>query len=81
MILPTSPILPPDANRLLTEPDFFAAENLLTLRNTRIANLLGLPAISLPTGHPACGLMLMGAAGHDRALLIVAAAAEAALQP
>ena len=81
VILPTSPILPPDANRLLTEPDFFAAENLLTLRNTRIANLLGLPAISLPTGHPACGLMLMGAAGHDRALLIVAAAAEAALQP
>ncbi|HRM76151.1 MAG TPA: amidase, partial [Paracoccus sp. (in: a-proteobacteria)] len=67
-------------NRLLTEPDFFASENLLTLRNTRIANLLGLPAISLPTGHPGCGLMLMGAAGHDRALLIVAAAAETALQ-
>ena len=80
VILPTAPILPPDANRLLTEPDFFASENLLTLRNTRIANLLGLPAISLPTGHPGCGLMLMGAAGHDRALLIVAAAAETALQ-
>lgn len=80
VILPTAPILPPDANRLLTEPDFFATENLLTLRNTRIANLLGLPAISLPTGHPACGIMLMGRAGGDRALLVAAAAAEAALR-
>ena len=81
VILPTAPILPPDANRLLTEPDFFATENLLTLRNTRIANLLGLPAISLPTGQPACGVMLMGRAGHDRALLTIAAAVEAALRP
>ena len=59
---------------------FFTAENLLALRNTRIANLLGLPAISLPTGQPACGIMLMGRAGHDRGLLTIAAAAEAALR-
>ena len=80
VILPTAPILPPEVNRLLTEPDFFARENLLTLRNTRIGNLLGLPAISLPTGHPACGLMLMGRADGDRALLVAAAGAEAALR-
>lgn len=80
VILPTAPILPPPVNRLLTEPDFFARENLLTLRNTRIGNLLNLPAISLPTGHPACGIMLMGRSGHDRALLAAAAAAEAALR-
>ena len=80
VILPTAPILPPDVDRLLSEPDFFAAENLLTLRNTRIANLLGLPAISLPTGQPACGIMLMGRAGQDRALLTAAAGAEAALR-
>lgn len=79
VILPTAPILPPDAARLQADPDFFARENLLTLRNTRIANLLGLPAITLPTAVPACGLMMMGAAGQDRALLIAAAAAEAAL--
>ena len=80
VILPTVPILPPEAARLATEPDFFTAENLLALRNTRIANLLGLPAISLPTGQPACGIMLMGRAGHDRGLLTIAAAAEAALR-
>lgn len=81
VILPTAPILPPDIARLESDPAFFAAENLLALRNTRIANLLGLPAISLPTARPACGLMLMGRAGHDAALLRTAAAAEAALRP
>lgn len=79
VLLPTAPILPPNAARLLSDADFFARENLLTLRNTRIGNLMGLPAISLPTGHPACGIMLLGAAQGDRALLRVAAAAEAAL--
>ncbi|WP_134679609.1 amidase [Paracoccus ravus] len=79
VILPTAPILPPDTQRLLDEADYFATENLLTLRNTRIGNLFGLPAISLPTGHPACGLMMLGHAGKDLALLVAAAAAEAAL--
>ncbi|WP_017999290.1 amidase [Paracoccus sp. N5] len=80
VVLPTAPILPPAVDRLLAEPEFFARENLLTLRNTRIGNLLGLPAISLPTGHHACGIMLMGRAGGDRALLVAASAAEAALR-
>lgn len=80
VILPTSPILPPETARLLEDPEYFATENLLALRNTRIANLLGLPAITLPTGQPACGLMLMGKPGADRALLVAAAWAEAALR-
>ena len=80
VILPTSPILPPETARLLEDPEYFATENMLALRNTRIANLLGLPAITLPTGQPACGLMLMGKPGADRALLVAAAWAEAALR-
>lgn len=80
VLLPTAPILPPDAARLAEDADFFAAENLLALRNTRIGNLMGLPGISLPTGQPACGLMALGRAGADRALLVVAAAIEAALR-
>lgn len=79
VILPTAPNLPPDRARLLSDPAFFAEENLLTLRNTRIANLLGLPAITLPTGAQGCGIMLMGHAGGERALLRVAAAVERAL--
>ena len=56
------PNLPPNVERLLADPAYFAAENLLTLRNTRIANMLGLCALTLPTGIPSCGLMAMAAA-------------------
>ncbi|WBU53214.1 amidase [Paracoccus sp. SCSIO 75233] len=79
VILPTVPILPPDRERLLADADFFASENLLTLRNTRIGNLLGLPAATLPTARPACGIMAMGAANDDLRLLRVAKAMETAL--
>lgn len=79
VLLPTVPILPPDAERLLTDQDYFVTANLLTLRNTRIGNLMGLPASTIPTGQPGCGLMAMGAAMDDWALLRVAAAIEAAL--
>lgn len=79
VILPTVPILPPDAERLATDEDYFVTANLLTLRNTRIGNLMGLPAATIPTGQPGCGLMAMGLAGDDRRLLRVAAAIEAAL--
>ena len=79
VLLPTVPILPPATQRLMTDGSEFVRANLLTLRNTRIANLLGLPAITLPTGHPACGISLLGHAGQDRHLLRVAAGAEGAL--
>lgn len=79
VLLPTVPILPPATERLMTDGAAFVRANLLTLRNTRIANLLGLPAITLATGHPACGISLLGHAGQDRHLLRVAAGAEVAL--
>ncbi|MGY6634095.1 MAG: amidase [Alkalilacustris sp.] len=79
VILPTVPILPPDAQRLLDDPEFYVTENLLTLRNTRIGNLMGLCAVTLPTGTAGTGIMLMAAPGADARLLRLAAAAEAAL--
>ena len=79
VIMPTVPILPPDTAELLADPAFFARENLLTLRNTRIANFMGTPAITLPTARPACGIMLMGLPGADRGLLVTAAAVQALL--
>ena len=79
VLLPTVPILPPDAERLTTDEPYFVKANLLALRNTRIGNLLGLPAVTLPTGAPGCGIMAMGAAGGDLALMRVAAGMEKAL--
>ncbi|MFM2390123.1 MAG: hypothetical protein RLZZ437_1678 [Pseudomonadota bacterium] len=79
VILPTSPIMPPHAQRLLTEDAYYVTENLLALRNTRIANMLGLCAITLPTGVPSCGISLMGRPMGEEALLRLAAAAERAL--
>lgn len=79
IIVPTAPILPPNLARLIAEPEYYVTENLMALRNTRIGNLLGLCALTLPTGTPSCGLMLMAAPDFDNALLRLGAAAEAAL--
>ncbi len=79
VILPTIPILPPEVDRLMDDPEFYVTENLMTLRNTRIGNLMGLCGVTLPTGVPATGIMLMAGPGRDRPLLRLAAAAEAAL--
>jgi len=78
-LLPTTANLPPNLERLLAEPEHYAAENLLALRNTNFANLLGLCALTLPTGTPSCGVMAIGAAGGDRRLLRLGAAMERAL--
>lgn len=79
VILPTSPILPPDVDRLLSDRAYYVTENLLALRNTRIGNMLGLCALTLPTGVPAAGVQLLGPAGGEERLLRLGHAAEAAL--
>ncbi|QUS36480.1 amidase [Falsirhodobacter algicola] len=80
VILPTAAILPPHADRLLSDPDYYATENLLALRNTRIGNMLGLCALTIPAGEPGCGLSLMCAPGQEDRLLRLGTAAEAALR-
>ncbi|MEM9756339.1 MAG: amidase family protein, partial [Pseudomonadota bacterium] len=79
VLLPTSPILPPNRARLMADHDYYVTENLLTLRNTRIGNLLGLCGLSLPTGTPSCGVMLLCPPMADLRLLRLGAAVEAAL--
>lgn len=76
VLLPTAPILPPNLERLMTDQDYYITENLLALRNTRIGNLMGSAAISLPTGVPSCGLMMLGQGGSEERLLRLASAAE-----
>ncbi len=79
VILPTAALLPPKLDRLENEHDYYVSANLLTLRNTRIGNLMGLSAITLPTGVPSCGVMMMTAPGRETHLLRLAAAVEEAL--
>ncbi|MEM1073805.1 MAG: amidase family protein [Pseudomonadota bacterium] len=79
VLLPSAPILPPNLERLNTDHDYYVTENLLSLRNTRIGNLMGLCALSLPTGTPSCGLMIMGRPNGEEALLRLGHAIEAAL--
>jgi aspartyl-tRNA(Asn)/glutamyl-tRNA(Gln) amidotransferase subunit A len=79
VILPTVPNTPPDIARLMSDPDYYVTENLLTLRNTRVGNLMGLCGLSLPTGTPSCGLMMLGAPMAEERLLRLGAAAEAVL--
>ncbi|MBT5302267.1 MAG: amidase, partial [Tateyamaria sp.] len=79
VLSPSSPILPPNLDRLNKDSKYYVTENLLTLRNTRVGNLLGLCALTLPTGVPSCGIMLMGAPHSEEALLRVGVAAEQAL--
>ncbi len=79
VLLPSSAILPPNAARLLSDAAYFATENLLALRNTRIGNLLGVASLTLPTGTPSCGIMFMAPPMGEAALLRLGAAAESAL--
>lgn len=79
VLLPTAPNLPPDAERLLTDDDYYVTENLLTLRNTRVGNLMGLAALSLPTGLAGTGIMALGRPMGEEHLLRLGAAMEAAL--
>ncbi|MHC0052306.1 amidase [Actibacterium sp. D379-3] len=79
VILPSSAIMPPHADRLITDHAYYVAENLLALRNTRIGNLMGGAALTLPTGVPSTGIMFLTPPGSEERLLRVGAAAEAAL--
>jgi aspartyl-tRNA(Asn)/glutamyl-tRNA(Gln) amidotransferase subunit A len=79
VICPTGASLPPKVADLLADDAYYKAVNLKALRNTRLANLMGLCALTLPTGTPCTGLMLNAAAGADGKLLRLAAAAERAL--
>ncbi|NDV99087.1 amidase [Salipiger sp. PrR002] len=79
VLCPTAPNLPPQADRLMTDEEYYVTENLLTLRNTRVGNVMGLCVTTLPTGAPSCGISLMAAPMEEDRLLRLSVAAEAAL--
>ncbi|MBT8408560.1 MAG: amidase, partial [Alphaproteobacteria bacterium] len=77
VILPSCPILPPKADAVASDEEYFTERNLMALQNTRIGNLMGLAALTLPTGIPSCGIILQGP--EEERLLRLGAAVEAAL--
>ena len=79
VLCPSSAIGPPNLERLKTDHDYYVTENLLALRNTRVANLMGLSALTLPTGTLSCGISLMTPPDMDEQALRLGAAIEKAL--
>lgn len=77
--IPTAAIMPPAMDRLIADADFYVDRNLMTLRNTRIGNMMDAAALTLPTGHPSCGISFLMSPGRETALLRMGAAVEAAL--
>ncbi|MEM8761913.1 MAG: amidase, partial [Pseudomonadota bacterium] len=79
LVMPTVPIAAPPVARLLADEAFYTERNLMALRNTRMANLLGLSALTLPTGTPMAGFMIVAAPFAEAPLLAASRAVEATL--
>jgi aspartyl-tRNA(Asn)/glutamyl-tRNA(Gln) amidotransferase subunit A len=80
VLVPTTPIRPPNVERLLSDAAYFDEKNLLALRNTRIGNLMGLCGLSLPTERASVGLMMLANPFEEAKLLRIGAAAEGILR-
>ncbi len=76
MLMPTVPILPPPVDRLLAEEDFYLERNMMSLRNTRLGNILTLSALTVPTAAPMVGLMIVAGPDAEARLLALGRAIE-----
>jgi aspartyl-tRNA(Asn)/glutamyl-tRNA(Gln) amidotransferase subunit A len=56
LVTPTTPVPAPAIAELKHNPDLLRPREILLLRNTRPANVWGLPAISVPCGFTSAGL-------------------------
>jgi aspartyl-tRNA(Asn)/glutamyl-tRNA(Gln) amidotransferase subunit A len=79
VIMPTSPILPPNKEKLLNDDEYYVTQNLMALRNTRLCNFLGGCALTIPTTVPSSGIMLMGNPNTEEKLLRYGAVIERAI--
>ncbi len=78
--LPTAAMMPPNLDRLLNDHAYYVEENLLALRNTRIGNLMGICALTLPTQVKSAGFMLFSPPMTEARLLRYGAALEPILR-
>jgi len=84
IITPTTPVPPFTISELLADLDQLRAKELITVRNTRPFNLLGLPTISIPCGFTTAGLpigmQITGPTGGEATVLRLANAYERATE-
>jgi aspartyl-tRNA(Asn)/glutamyl-tRNA(Gln) amidotransferase subunit A len=82
LITPTTPVPPFTISELLADGDHLRAKEIITLRNTRPFNMLGLPTISVPSGFTRAGLpiglQITGGPGEEATVLRLAHAYERA---
>jgi aspartyl-tRNA(Asn)/glutamyl-tRNA(Gln) amidotransferase subunit A len=82
LITPTVPVPPFTIASLLADPSTLRSKELLMLRNTRPANALGLPTVSVPCGFTRAGLpigmQITGPSGGEATVLRLAYAYEQA---
>lgn len=82
LLYPTCPVVAPPITALEQDDDLFHVTNLLILRNPSIINFLDGCALSLPCHAPGSapvGLAVAAPHGHDRNVLALGQAIEAAL--
>lgn len=79
VLCPAAPLMPPEVERLMTDDAYYKSNNILTLRNTRLANLMGLCSLTLPTGTPSAGILMNAAPMAEERLLRLGMAAEQVL--
>ncbi len=82
LVIPTTPVPAPAIAELKQNPDLLRPREMLLLRNTRPANVWGLPAISVPCGFTSAGLpiglQIIGPHWREDAVLQLAYAYEQA---
>lgn len=79
VLCPGAANMPPNLQRLKDDDAYYRVQNLLTLRNTRVANLMGLASLSVPTGTPSTGILINTAPNSEERLLRIGAAIADAL--
>lgn len=84
LVTPTTPIPAPALDELKKNPDLLRPRELALLRNTRPANVWGLPAISVPCGFNISGLpiglQIIGRRWHEATVLQLAYTYEQATE-
>ncbi len=83
MVLPTVPVVAPSVAETEATDELYGSTNMLILRNPALINFLDGCAMSLPCHRPGeapVGLMLAAPRLHDRRLVAICLAIEAALK-